>query len=96
MKNSIVPCPGWSIHAHGKDIESFRVVPVAEREAQEEPLTFPSKKDYYDRVISDAENEMRKMPWLFGKPATELSKRELLVLTILLSGPMDTYVSKDL
>jgi hypothetical protein len=92
----VTACPGWSIQVHGKDIESFRVVPVSEREAQEEPLTFSHQKDFYDRVISDAENGKRKMPHLFGKPATELSKRELLALTIALSGPMETYVSKDL
>lgn len=104
MKDSIVhrvmlevtASPGWSLHVRGDNIESFRVVPVQEREPQDDRLTFPNQKDYFDRVISDAENEKRRMPWLFGKPATELSKRELLALTIMLSGPMDSYASKEL
>lgn len=103
MKNSIVhrvmlevtASPGWSLKVHGQDIESFRVVPVAEREPQEEPLTLPTESDYFDRVIADAKNERRRMPWLFGKPATELSKKELLALTIMLSGSMDSYATKE-
>lgn len=105
MKDSIVhrvmlevtASPGWSLHVRGDNIESFRVVPVEERERKppEETLAIPSQKDFYDRIIEDASNERRRMPWLFGKPAIELSKKELLVLAIILTGPMDSYVSKE-
>lgn len=103
MKNSIVhrvmlevtAPPGWSLHVHGDSIESFRVVPIERTESQEDRLAFPSQQDYFDRIISQAENEKRKMPWLFGKPATELSKKELLALTIMLSGPVDSYATKE-
>lgn len=103
MKNSIVQRvmlevtapPGWSLKVQGQGIESFRVVPVEEREPHKESLAFPAQGDYFDRVIADAKDERRIMPWLFGKPATELSKKELLALTIMLSGTMDSYTSKD-
>lgn len=61
----------------------------------QETLTLPQFKDKYDSIINDALAERRRMPWLFGKPATELSKRELLALAILQANPMSSYVSKE-
>jgi hypothetical protein len=61
----------------------------------EEPLALLALKHTCDRIINDARLEFRKTPWLWGKPATELSKRELLALAILQANPMSSYVSKE-
>ena len=78
-----------------ESLEADRVVPVEEREPQKESLAFPTQSDFFDRVITDAKNRRRKMPFLFGKPATELSKKELLAFAIILSGPVDSYATKE-
>jgi hypothetical protein len=61
----------------------------------QETLSLPMFKARYDGIIADAIDGRRRMPWLFGKPATELSKRELLALAILQAEPMSSYVSKE-
>jgi hypothetical protein len=93
------------ITPHWPDDEAGSIVSHAESMAMEiarlreerieEPLALPALKHTFDRIINDARLEFRKTPWLFGKPATELSKRELLALAILQANPISSYVSKE-